>query len=132
MFHWPAIADAELRRACHRTGVTNLHAFLPLLAAGAFPVVVDHVFEQQSWYDACREALAGSPAYFVGVHCAVDVLEQRERARGDRRIGLARWQSPRVHVGKPYDFEVDTGRSAPDDCAAEILAYVAGRGVGGE
>lgn len=36
---------------------------------------------------------------FVGLHASLKVLEQRERDRGDRLIGLARWQFERVHQG---------------------------------
>ncbi|MGO4842853.1 hypothetical protein AB4144_62330, partial [Rhizobiaceae sp. 2RAB30] len=51
----------------------------------------------------------------VGVFAPLDVLEDRERRRGDRLIGLARWQYERVHRDMVYDLEVDTGRSSPDE-----------------
>lgn len=56
----------------------------------------------------------------VGVFAPLDVLEARERDRGDRLIGLARWQYDRVHRGKRYDLEVDTSRATPAACAKLI------------
>lgn len=40
--------------------------------------------------------------------------------RGDREIGLARWQFDKVHEGVRYDIELDTSRSTPEDCARAI------------
>jgi len=40
--------------------------------------------------------------------------------RGDRMIGLARWQYNLVHKGKRYDLEVDTSSTTPMECAALI------------
>lgn len=124
MFHWAVISDVETRRECHRTGVANFHAALPILTASRFPVVVDHVFEQHAWFEACREALGDTKTYFVGVRCPLEVLIERERARGDRRIGLAQWQYERVHDQKSYDFEVDTSQPSPEECAAAIIDFV--------
>lgn len=58
----------------------------------------------------------------VGLHAPLDVLEAREAARGDRRIGLARWQFSRVHAGKTYDLEIDTAGHSPEDWARQICA----------
>ncbi len=56
----------------------------------------------------------------VGVFAPLDVLEARERERGDRLIGLARWQYDRVHRGKRYDLEVDTSGATPMECATLV------------
>src|SRR5687768_16014284 len=57
MFDWAAIGDEAIRAECHRVGVANFHATLPILASNHFPIVVDHVFEQSAWFEACRDAL---------------------------------------------------------------------------
>jgi chloramphenicol 3-O phosphotransferase len=56
----------------------------------------------------------------VGVFAPLEVLEARERTRGDRMIGLARWQYERVHKDMVYDLEVDTSRATPLECAERI------------
>jgi len=58
--------------------------------------------------------------YTVGVFAPLDVLETRERLRGDRLIGLARWQFDRVHKDIFYDLEVDTSIATPIACARRI------------
>jgi chloramphenicol 3-O phosphotransferase len=124
MFHWPAIGEPKVRGECHRFGVANFHAALPILGSGRFPIVVDHVFEQHVWFEDCRDALKAMRTYFIGVRCPVSVLEERERARGDRKPGMARSQVDRVHERKPYSLEVDTSLQSPEDCATEILKFV--------
>lgn len=54
--------------------------------------------------------------FTVGVLAPLDVLEARERLRGDRLIGLARWQYDRVHEGMRYDLEIDTSIATPIEC----------------
>ena len=56
----------------------------------------------------------------VGVFAPLDVIEARERARGDRLIGLARWQYDRVHKDIDYDLIVDTSVTTPAECARLI------------
>ncbi len=67
-----------------------------------------------------RRLLTDCALFTVGVFAPLDVLEARERQRGDRMIGLARWQYQRVHVGMRYDVEVDTSGSPPLACATLI------------
>jgi chloramphenicol 3-O phosphotransferase len=64
--------------------------------------------------------LAGFNFHTVGLVAPLAVLEARERERGDRQIGLARWQFDRVHESKRYDLELDTSRAAPMECAEAI------------
>ncbi|HKP23974.1 MAG TPA: AAA family ATPase [Dongiaceae bacterium] len=64
--------------------------------------------------------LADVTFHTVGVFAPLDVLEARERERGDRLIGLARWQYGRVHRGKRYDLELDSSKAAPLECAERI------------
>jgi chloramphenicol 3-O phosphotransferase len=124
MFCWPAISEPGVRGECHRFGVANFHAALPILASRRFPIVVDHVFEHYAWFEDCRDALKAKRTYFVGVRYPVSVLEERERARGDRKPGMARSQVARVHERKPYALEVDTSVQSPEECATEILRFV--------
>ncbi len=125
MFLWPAITSAEVRSECYRAGVANFHATLPILGRQPFMIVVDHVFEQHAWFEACQDALKTRRTCWVGVRCSLEELKLRELARGDRRTGLARWRFMRVHEGKPYAVEVDTSRQTPKECAAAIFAFVA-------
>jgi chloramphenicol 3-O phosphotransferase len=70
-----------------------------------------------------RDLLADFVLHVVGVFAPLDVLEERERARGDRLIGLARWQYERVHQGKHYDLALDAGGATPAECAERIKRH---------
>ncbi len=67
-----------------------------------------------------RSLLAPFPLHFVGVFAPLEILEDRERKRGDRLIGLARWQFERVHEAMDYDLEIDTARMPPAESALQI------------
>lgn len=64
-----------------------------------------------------RELLVPFHLHLVGVVAPLEVLEARELQRGDRLIGLARWQYDRVHHNMAYDLELDTSRASPMECA---------------
>ncbi len=66
----------------------------------------------------------GKPSVVIG-EGAVAAREARERRRGDRMIGLARWQFDRVHRGMAYDLELETSRATAMECAEAIKARFA-------
>jgi chloramphenicol 3-O phosphotransferase len=66
------------------------------------------------------EAFAGLRVHWVGVFAPLEVLEERERARGDRDLGLSRWLSRHMHKGIAYDLELDTSQASPAECAERI------------
>ncbi|MBN1666526.1 MAG: hypothetical protein JW862_05540, partial [Anaerolineales bacterium] len=88
-------------------------------------VLADHVLVEPAWVQHSAQVFAGLPAYLVGVHCPLDVLEQRERDRRDRTLGQARAQFERVHLHGCYDLEVDSSREDIDRCAARIKEFLA-------
>jgi chloramphenicol 3-O phosphotransferase len=94
------------------------HAVAALAAQGN-NLIVDEVMTsgQMAEYAAL---LAPFDLHVIGVFASLEVLEARERQRGDRMLGLARWQVDRVHAGMRYDFEVDTSAATPEQCAALI------------
>jgi chloramphenicol 3-O phosphotransferase len=69
---------------------------------------------------AYQAALAGLDVVRVGVFAPLEILEAREAARGDRMIGLARWQYDRVHKDMTYDLEIDASRATAMECAELI------------
>lgn len=83
-------------------------------------LIVDDVMLQPGDGDDYRAVLAGCAVRFVGLHAPLEVLEARERDRGDREIGLARWQFSRVHQGQAYDLEIDTTLRTPNEVAMII------------
>ena len=82
-------------------------------------LIVDDVFWENEQAEYAR-ILSAFRVVFVGVFAPLDVLEARERARGDRLVGLARWQYDKVHRGMSYDLVVDASGTSPMACA-EII-----------
>ncbi|WP_119304895.1 chloramphenicol phosphotransferase CPT family protein [Dongia deserti] len=84
-------------------------------------LIIDDVLLEDEMADYIA-LLAGFTFHTVGIFAPLDVLEARERERGDRLIGLARWQYDRVHQGKRYDLELDASAATPMQCAEAIKA----------
>ncbi|KAB0650699.1 chloramphenicol phosphotransferase CPT family protein [Burkholderia diffusa] len=63
----------------------------------------------------------------VGVYCSLKVLEERERQRSDRLVGLARWQYDKVHTGMTYNVTVDTSEATPEECAQAVMRALSSR-----
>lgn len=82
-------------------------------------LIVDDVLIEDEMTDYAA-LLSDFVFHTVGVFAPLDVIEARERERGDRLIGLARWQYDRVHRGRRYDLELDSGKATPLECATRI------------
>lgn len=91
------------------------------LVDGGNKVIFDHVLHDEAMHQSCLKAFAGLDVFKVGVTCALDILEARERARGDRVLGRARGLADVVHGFLGYDVTVDTGTMDPPACVAQIL-----------
>lgn len=94
------------------------HAIAALAASGNDLIVDDVMLEDEP--AEYRRLLAPYQVYWVGVMAPLEIIEARERARGDRLIGLARWQFDRVHKGRRYDLEIDTSHVSAAEAAAVI------------
>src|SRR5439155_12385844 len=117
-----------------------------LLYAGWYDGIAAHsrvglnVVADFGHYDAailadCARRIDGLPAYFVGVHCPIEVIMERRHASpsGGYAVGspeepvpapVQRWQD-QVHVPGIYDLEVDTSVLTPEQCAAAIRERLA-------
>jgi chloramphenicol 3-O phosphotransferase len=94
------------------------------LARGGFDVVVDTVFDRIECLEIAKAMLGKQRFCLVAVTCAPDLLEAREKARGDRLRGLALSQAQRVFHGLKYDLTVDTGMLSVEECVARIAALL--------
>lgn len=97
------------------------------LVDGGNAVIFDHVLHDPAMYDSWRRAASGLDVFTVGVTCPIDILEARERERGDRVLGRARGLVDVVHTFCAYDVTVDTGAMDTNACVAEVLEALAAR-----
>ncbi len=86
-------------------------------------LIVEHIMESEAWLLRLADTLAGHDVFFVGVHCALEELERRERERGDRPIGDARRDFHRIHSYCLYDIEVDAMQDRDANADAVIAAW---------
>jgi chloramphenicol 3-O phosphotransferase len=94
------------------------------LASAGNKVIVDTVLDSKERVEEFARLLQACHTVYVGVHCPLEELERREKARGDREIGLAKHQFSLVHLHARYDIEVDTREDSPDRCAARIAQHL--------
>eukprot|EP01037_Dinobryon_pediforme_P006667 gene6667-6737_t len=100
--------------------ITGMRRAIAAMADAGNHIVVDDVMIGDSEIAECCSLLSRFELRLVGLFAPLEVLEQRERARGDREIGLARWCFDRVHRGVTYDLELDTGTATPMENAQRI------------
>ena len=89
---------------------------------GGFNVIAEQVFQDSRQLGDAVATLARRMLWFVGVHCDLDVAEQREAVRRDgTKVGTARYHSERVHRHGHYDIEIDTSAMTAQQAAASIV-----------
>lgn len=101
--------------------LSGLNRSIASLARAGNNVLVDHVLQEDGLLKECVENWAGLDVLFVGVKCPLEIAEQREKERGDRDIGTARYQFERVHIHDLYDIEIDTSILNVDECVTRIM-----------
>ena len=104
------------------TAMRGMRGAVAALAEAGADVIVDEVLWDPEALADYRRRLAPYAFHTVGLRAPLEVIEQRERQRGDRDLGLARWQYDKVHAGMAYDLELDTSAATPDELATKIKA----------
>ena len=120
-----AMVDGEVECHVGPVGERLLVAYRCAVAAVAragINVIVDEVLLSENAWKSWQEQLVGLDVLWVAVTSDLDVVEQRERDRSDRMIGLARSQHGVVHRHAVYDVRVDTAVMDPAAATAAILA----------
>jgi len=102
--------------------VAGMHQAIAAIAIAGNNVIADHVLVEPAWLQQCASLFCTLPAFFVGVRCPLEIVEQREQARRNRTWGQARAQIDLVHAHGVYDLEVDTSICNPKECALKIKA----------
>ena len=101
----------------------GFHRCIPALASAGNDLIVDHIIEFPEWRDELASLLRGFDVFLVGMHCDLDEIDRRERARDDRVSGEGRThvQHDGIHTLGPYDFELDTTAVEPSLLAALLF-----------
>jgi chloramphenicol 3-O phosphotransferase len=62
--------------------------------------------------------------YLIKIHCPIDFLELREKKRGDRIFGMARFWGEHPITNLEHDLTVDTSLNSPEICGQLILNFI--------
>jgi chloramphenicol 3-O phosphotransferase len=124
-FSYETVHEDEKPAVVIRTGPTGRLALqgmrhaIAAMAGQGNNLIVDDVLCDGEMPEYAK-LLSAFDLHLVGVFAPLDIIEERERRRGDRLIGLARWQYGRVHKDVAYDLEIDTSTATPLECAKRI------------
>lgn len=95
------------------------HSITALVNTGIHVIVDDVIFDPHV-FEIALNTLPSKKVFFVGIRCPIEIIEQRERERGDRALGGARFFGERVHAHGDYDLEVDSAIRTAEECAWQI------------
>ena len=104
--------------------VLGVYESVVIMAKRKFNIIVDDVCLDKKLLQQIAVKLSPFKVYFIGVSCKIDILEKRERLRGNRVINTARAQHNIVHCNYSYDFMVDTSENSAKNCALQIKEFI--------
>ncbi|MCL2285676.1 MAG: chloramphenicol phosphotransferase CPT family protein [Firmicutes bacterium] len=101
------------------------HRIVSLIHDYSYNIIVNAVFDGRAVLEDWQTIFAdNNHVIFVAVHCPLEELENRERARGDRLVGLAKKQLENFHTDIMYDIEVNTFENTVDECVQKIIDHI--------
>ena len=97
------------------------HRSLGAYAQAGNNLIVEHILDTPGWQAQLAELFEGHRVLFVALHAPLDLLNARERTRGDRPPGSAEKDFRTIHVGRVYDLEL----SCVDPLEANVASVIA-------
>lgn len=97
---------------------------LPALLSAGNNLLVDVIIEDENQRNRLLSLLATYDVFFVGVHCSLETLIQREMLRGDRRTGDAELDLKTVHAFLSYDLEINSEAPAEVNASKVVEAWL--------
>ena len=86
-------------------------------------VIADIVLEDESQFESLRSAVADCDVLFIGLHCPLEMLQERETARGDRQPGDAARDFTVVHTFSSYDLECEATQTTEENVRSILEAW---------
>lgn len=102
------------------------HGFIKAILDAGNHIILDHIIESPQWYAELQLLLSDHEVLYVGLHCPIEELRQREQQRSDRDVGHrysgeAEYHLRHVHSYSRYDLEIDTHRHSPMQAAQRVI-----------
>lgn len=89
-----------------------------------YNLIIDEVVLDLQLFRLWQERLKPYQTTFIGLTCKKEILEQRERNRGNRMIGSAVQQSNVIHINKEYNLILETSNKKSDELAWIIINHL--------
>jgi chloramphenicol 3-O phosphotransferase len=105
----------------------GFHGSLKAYADAGNNLILEHILDNEAWLQMLVDLFIGHDVFFVAVHCPLELLIEREAARGDRPIGSAKQDYETIHVGKTYDIELQSLDGADANVEKLLLAWRSGK-----
>lgn len=87
-------------------------------------VIVDYIAYKKEWFTDLQDKLKKFKTYYIAVDIPLDVLEQREEARGTSPKGHARSHYFTVYGDKKYDLRVDSYKNTAQEIAQQLKDFI--------
>jgi chloramphenicol 3-O phosphotransferase len=100
----------------------SMYQYIITLCSKGINVIVDSVVLDTDLVHTARMLLSNR-IYLIKVTCKTEVLKDREKNRGDRRIGMAEYQVQLIQ-NPIFDFMIETTDKSPNICAIELQKYM--------
>lgn len=86
-------------------------------------VIIDHVFLASRWYQNFMETTKDCQRFLIKFTSEEAILEQREKARGNRMPNVFRALNECIHQNVAYDLLIDTSHTTPLSTAESIMNF---------
>jgi len=87
-------------------------------------VIVDYIAYDQKWLGDLKQKLSSCKTYYIAVDIPLEILEERERARGTSPSGHARSHYHTVYGPYNYDLRVNSAQNSPEEIAQQIKEII--------
>ena len=100
------------------------HRVIRMVHDYSYNIIVDALIDDALVLEDWQVVFKDNEVVFVAVHCPLEELEKREKARGDRPIGLAKSQLEKFPANIKYDIEVNTFDNTVEECVQKIVDFI--------
>jgi chloramphenicol 3-O phosphotransferase len=124
VFQEDRLVDLEVGPVALRW-LTGMYCAMAAWSQAGNYLIADVVLHERRILKAAADALHRLPVWLISVYCPLEVAEQREQEREERRaLGGARFFFDRVYGNGVHDLMVDTASSSPEECALQIKQHL--------
>jgi chloramphenicol 3-O phosphotransferase len=90
--------------------IEGFHQSVVAFASAGNNLIVEHIVETEAWMNRLLDLLLPFDVFFIGLHCPLPELLQREASRGDKSRAEAQADYEVVHNHCQYDLELTSTR----------------------